>query len=322
MRPGGSGRAEADHRAADGGFRHAVAEAGFALGWAGVRRLPESAAYAAFREVADMLWRRQGPGVARLEANLRRVVGPELSGRELRRLSREGMRSYSRYWCDTFRLPDWDEQRLLGRVDTVGEAYLRDTLAAGSGLVAALPHMGNWDHVGAWACRTGLPVTTVAERLRPESLYDRFVAVRQGLGMEVLPLTGGANPMETLTARAREGHLVCLLAERDLRSRGVPVTFFGAPTTMPAGPAMVSLLTGAPLHPVSTSYDEGDGQTGGHRLVLTVGSRLEPPAVGTTRDKVTALTQALASSFEERIAAAPQDWHMLQRIWPEDGAPE
>jgi KDO2-lipid IV(A) lauroyltransferase len=204
----------------------------------------------------------------------------------------------------------------------VGEEHLRASTGPGQrGLVAALMHMGNWDHAGAWASLTGVPVVTVAERLRPERLYERFLAYREGLGMEILPLTGGQRDLlDVLTQRLRAGRLVPLLADRDLRSTGIPVELLGEPTSMPPGPAMLALRTGAALHPVSIWHeDDGTGRgPAGRRLVIRFHDEVRPPDVGTTREKVVAATQQVADVFGEAISAHPADWHMLQPLWLAD----
>ena len=285
----------------------------YALGWAAVRRLPEPVAYALFRRIADVVWRRRTASVVQLEANLRRAR-PESTYDELRALSKAGMRSYLRYWCDAFRLPDWSRDRVVGSVRVENEHYLRDTLSSGRGVVAALMHMGNWDHAGAWASLTGAPVVTVAERLRPERLYARFLAYREGLGMEILPLTGGEGDLlDTLSRRLREGRLVPLLADRDLRASGIPVGLLGEPTRMPPGPAMLALRTGAALHPVSIWYEPAGSRR--HRLVIRFHDEVLAPADGRTREKVTAMTQEVANVFGAAITAHPEDWHMLQPLW-------
>jgi phosphatidylinositol dimannoside acyltransferase len=163
---------------------------GFGVGATLVRIAPESLMRPLFRLIADVIRRRHGSSVRQLERNLRRVVGPEMPDAELRALVRDAMRSYGRYWLEFFRLPDLRSERILGRMLFTGEDVLVDALARGRGAVLALPHSGNWDHAGAWLVLRGHPFTTVAERLRPEALFDRFVAVREKLGMEVLPLTG------------------------------------------------------------------------------------------------------------------------------------
>jgi phosphatidylinositol dimannoside acyltransferase len=278
-----------------------VSDAAYAGGWALVRALPEDVAHAVFRAGADLAHRRGGPGVDRLRANLARVA-PD---RDLDRLTRDALRSYARYWCEVFRLPVIPRERVVSGMTTVGEARLRASTAAGRGTVMALPHSGNWDHAGAWCGATGVPFTTVAERLRPESLYDRFVAFRESLGMEVLPLTGGPRPpYDVLVDRLEAGGTLCLLADRDLSARGVDVRFFGATARMPAGPASLALRTGATLLPVTLSF-----RTDGWQVVWH-------PAVPHT--DVATMTQAMADAFAEGIAEHPADWHMLQRLWLDD----
>jgi KDO2-lipid IV(A) lauroyltransferase len=289
----------------------------YAGAWALVRRLPERVAYGSFDRVADVLWWRRGRAVRRLEANLRRAR-PSATPEQLRALSRAGLRSYLAYWCDAFRLPDWGRARVVGSVRVVHEDRLRASTGPGRrGLVAALMHMGNWDHAGAWATLTGAPVVTVAERLRPERLYERFLAYREGLGMEILPLTGGERDLlDVLARRLRQGRLVPLLADRDLRATGIPVDLLGEPTRMPPGPAMLALRTGAALHPVSIWHE--DVGLPRPRLVIEFHDEVLPPAGGTTREKVTAMTQQVADVFGAAIAAHPEDWHMLQPLWPAD----
>jgi phosphatidylinositol dimannoside acyltransferase len=289
----------------------------YAAAWAIVRRLPERTAYRVFDVVADLAWRRHGRSVRQLEANLARAV-PTADEAGLRDLSRAGMRTYLRYWCDVFRLPDWDADRVVSTVRVVGEEHLRASAGEGRrGLVAALAHMGNWDHAGAWATVTGVPVVTVAERLRPERLYARFLAYREGLGMEILPLTGGERDvLDVLSARLRAGRLVPLLADRDLRASGVEVELLGSRTTLPPGPAMLALRTGAALHPVSLWHEPGSQAV--PRLVIRFHDEVAPPAAGTTRERVTAMTQQVADAFGTAIAEHPSDWHMLQPLWPAD----
>jgi phosphatidylinositol dimannoside acyltransferase len=283
-------------------------DAAYGLGWALTRRVPEPVARAAFAALADQIWRRGGPGVRRLQANLRRAR-PDATDAEIARLSRAAMRSYLRYWCEAFRLPAWSREQVLQRTVTHDEHFLRDAYAAGRGVVAPLPHLANWDLAGAWACLTGMPLTTVAERLRPERLYRRFVDYRERLGMEVLPLTGGdGSPLRTLFDRARSGRLVCLVADRDLSAAGVQVDLLGAPARLPAGPAMVARTTGAALVPVTLAYD-------GPRLRI----RMHPPVEHMSgREGLRAMTQQVADAFTEGIRAHPHDWHMLQKVFVDD----
>ena len=279
-----------------------VTDASYGAGWALVRALPEPAARRLFDAGADLAFRRGGKGVERLRANLARVA-PDA---DLDALTRAALRSYARYWLEVFRLPVMRTEALVAGMHTVGEPAARAAVGSSRGVVFALPHSGNWDHAGAWFAATGVPFTTVAERLKPESLYDRFLEFRASLGMEVLPLTGGERPpFEVLAERLMAGGTICLMADRDLTPRGVDVEFFGATARMPAGPASLALKTGAALIPVHLAFRRPDGWQ------VTFYDEVAPSDVPT-------MTQRMAERFEAGIRQHPADWHMLQKLWLED----
>ncbi len=291
-----------------------LTDALYGLGWGTVKKLPEPVAVRLGRTIADLAWKQRGKGVQRLESNYARVV-PDASPERLAELSRAGMRSYLRYWMESFRLPAWSPERIKNGFDPKDVHYLTDGLASDRGVILALPHMANWDLAGAWVTtKLETPFTTVAERLKPETLYDRFVAYREGLGMEVLPHSGGS-AFGTLARRLRDGGLICLVAERDLSSSGVEVKFFGEATRMPAGPALLAQQTGALLLPVTLWYDESPVMQG------RVHPPVEVPETGTRAEKTSVMTQALADAFATGIADHPEDWHMLQRLWLADLEP-
>jgi len=286
-------------------------------GWRTVRLMPDAVAYPTFDRIADLVWTRRTKGAQRLRANLARVVDDPHDAPALDELTRDGLRSYMRYWCDAFRLPDWDTDRTMGTLRAVNMEILTDAVAAGGGAVGALPHMGNWDHAGAFVVGSGVPVTTVAERLKPEAVYEQFLAFREGLGMTIYPLQGEDDVLGRLEKAVRRNDFVPLLADRDLTVSGVPVTLLGERATMPAGPAALALRTGAPLIPVSTWYE---GRSPNHTVVMRFDEPIEVPD-GTGTDAVRLMTQRLADVFAARIREHPQDWHMLQRVFTADLTP-
>ncbi|MFF1262457.1 MULTISPECIES: phosphatidylinositol mannoside acyltransferase [unclassified Streptomyces] len=291
--------------------RERLVDALYGAGWSTVKKLPEPVAVRLGRTIADLTWRRRGKSVLRLESNLARVV-PDASPESLKELSKAGMRSYLRYWMESFRLPSWSADRVRNGFDIDDVHHLTDGLASDKGVILALPHLGNWDLAGAWVTtELETPFTTVAERLKPETLYDRFVAYRESLGMEVLPHEGGS-AFGTLARRLRAGGLVCLVADRDLSESGVEVKFFGDTARMPAGPAILAQQTGALLLPVTLWYDESPVMRG------RIHAPIEVPETGTRAEKTSVMTQALADAFATGIADHPEDWHMLQRLWLAD----
>ena len=283
-----------------------ITDWGYATGWMMVRAMPEFAARNVFD--AGALYASRNGGPAQLRKNLARVIGvapKDVPGS----LMRASLASYARYWREAFRLPTMDlhavGQELAKTV--VGDEHLDAVLAQGRGAVLALPHSGNWDMAGVWLAQTRGTFTTVAERLKPESLYRRFIIYRKSLGFEVIPLSGGEQPpFQLLSERLRDNKAVCLMAERDLSRSGVQVNFFGEPTRMPAGSAKLAITTGAALLPVHCWY-AGDAT----RIAIY-------PPLDCTSGDVGVITQALADTFARNIARCPADWHMLQPQWLAD----
>ena len=275
--------------------RESLVSAGFIAAWRGVRLLPEDTAHALFRRAADRLFARNGSGVRQLRENLA-VAAPEA---DLDELTRAGVRSYLRYWCEAFRLPSWPADDLVARTRTVGEEHLRAAYD-GPGAIVALPHTANWDWAGAWACATGMPVVAVAERLRPVRVYDEFVAFRESIGMEILPLDGAETMTGLVDAVARR-RLICLLSDRDLTGSGIEVDLLGSRAKVPAGPALLARRTGAAVIPASFAYD-------GRETVLTFHPPVEP-------GRPSHMMQTVADAFTSGIRAHPQDWHMMQKVF-------
>ncbi|MBC3185439.1 phosphatidylinositol mannoside acyltransferase [Corynebacterium sp. zg-331] len=279
---------------------------GYLAGWRAVRLLPEPWARWLFERGADIASDR-GRGMEQLRRNLARVVGPENVTRDL---VREATRSYARYWLEAFRLPTQARDGALGERlarFVCGAEHLAASAAKGRGVVLVLPHSGNWDMAGVYAVHACGSVVSVAERLRPEALFDAFVEYRESLGFDIFPLSGGTPPFPHLKEALGLGKVVCLLGERDIKRRGVEVEFFGETTTMPVGAVELCRQTGAPLHVVHCWFEGADSWG------FSVSEEIEVGEVGPTMQRV-------ADLFAAHIAAHPQDWHMLQPLWPSDVA--
>ena len=274
------------------------------VGWRLVRTLPEKRAYSLFSYIGRRAVKANGGSVQKLRFNLSRVK-PELSEIELDDLVSRAFDSYLRYWCDTFRIQDWSSQRIRESVTLTNGHLLLDPMRDNRGVVIALPHSGNWDHAGAYFCSIGIPLVTVAERLKPEALFTKFLEYRNSMGFEVLSLD--SRSFVTLMKRAREKRLIALVADRDLSRSGVNVDFFGFPSRMPAGPALLAIKTGVPLVVAHVSY-----RPVGIHINF---SEVAIPEKGSESEKISMVVQACADLFAKGIADHPEDWHMLQRIW-------
>ena len=289
------------------GFKDFLSAQLYLIGWKIVQVLPEKSAYRLFEKLGKIFYNRNGKAVQRLRSNLG-VVSPASSAVELERIVVNGISSYFRYWCDTFRFPGWSNQKILDSVTATNENLLKDPVAAGTGVIVALPHSGNWDHAGAYFCAQGIPLVSVAERVKPEKLFQKFLTYRQAMGMEILALD--SNTLPTLSNRLGEGKLIALVADRDFSKSGVEVDFFSKKAKMPIGPAVLSLRTGAPLITAQVSYNPNGIQ-------IDFLGPLTPRIEGSLEERAKDLVQQCADNFEMGITKHPEDWHMLQRIWIE-----
>ena len=293
------------------GIKPRLTDLGFAAAWYGVPKLPAGLTSRVTDTVSSVVASRPG-SLKQLRLNLRQVVGPEMPEHDLDDLVRRGMQSYARYWREAFAIRSWDFDDVIARTEVTGSDHIREPLARGQGVVVALTHSGNWDAAAIQVVRgTPTPMSSVAERLKPESLYLRFKKFREDLGVEVVPLTGGEVPATAvLQRRLREGKTITLLADRDFAGKGIPVELCGRAATMPSGPALMAIQTGAVLVPLELSFRPNGWAMEYHEPV-------EIPSEGRLRARVTVGVTQLAEHFTGFIRRNPQDWHMLQPVWPD-----
>jgi lauroyl/myristoyl acyltransferase len=260
--------------------------------------------------VAGLAALRPGDQRAMVERHQRRV-DPGLNGAELQRRVREVFRSYGRYYGESFRLPTIGADELDRGLTLEGFEHVEESLARGVGPMLVLPHLGSWEWCAYWLTRVRkVPVTAVVERVEPPALFDWFVEFRERIGMEIVPL--GPDAGRSIVKAIKQAQVIALLCDRDIAGGGTEVTFFGETTTLPSGPAVLALRTGAPLIPTAI-YDQGGGR---HHAVI----RPPIPAErrGSFREDVARITQAMASELEGLIRRRPEQWHMLQPNWPSD----
>ena len=246
-----------------------------------------------------------------IERHLRRVR-PTASDREIRSAARRAFSSYVRYWFESFRLPRLSVPTVERGISIDGFQHVLDGVAAGNGVILALPHLGGWEWAGRWMTAQGYRLTVVVEQLANAELFEWFRSLRADLGMTVVP--AGPDTAAVVSKALRANEVVCLLCDRDLQGGGIEVDFFGERTTLPGGPAMLSLRTGAVVLPVAVYFTD---RYNGHHAVV------HPPLPGrregvSLREDVECLTQQLARELESLVSTAPEQWHLFQPNWPSD----
>lgn len=285
---------------------------GFWFGWNVLWALPEKLSRKLFDGIAIWSWKRNIKGIRQLELNLSRVMDCEPHDPRVRLTSRKAMRSYMRYYCETFLLPRWSDERLIGSVRAENAEQVIEALKTG-GVVLTLPHAGNWDHAGAWCAKYLGSLATVAERLRPEGVFQKFLKMRTERGMTIMPLTGEGGTYEYLRDNVVKGKVVALLGDRDVAKNGMSNSFFGSKASLPIGAAVLAIDTGRPLFTCSPWYD-------GDTLVISFDSvvPVDVPSDISGRDrlrKAQEITAEVAARFENHLRAHPDNWHQLQPVW-------
>ncbi len=280
----------------------------YLFAWKLIAVLPEKSAYKLADYVSDRIYKKNGKGIKRLRGNYGRVM-PEYSPQKLEELTKLGMRSYLRYWFDTFRLSKWSKNRIISTTQVIRENLLRDPIQSKQGCIVALPHAGNWDHAAAYFCSTGITLTAVVEKLKPEAIFKKFLAYRESIGIEAISHKEKTIPI--LTERLQAGKLIALVADRDMSRNGIEVNFFGKTSKMPSGPAILAIKTGAPLITAYVRYTPGG-------IEIIFDETLKPTNSGNEEEQIKIITQSMADNFAKRIKENPVDWHMLQRIWVDE----
>lgn len=284
---------------------------GFWAGWNLLWLLPSAITSKLFDFAGIIAWRKHGQGIKQLELNLSRVTGLEPTSSQIRQLSKKAMRSYMRYYCETFALARWSEKEINNRVRTINAQPVLEAAKSG-GLILTLPHSGNWDLAGAWAAQNFGSLCTVAERLRPEGVFQKFLKMRKKVGITLMPLTGEGGTYEFLRQCVQEGKVVALLGDRDVGGNGMSNEFFGHRASLPIGAAMLALDTKQPLFTCATWFDD-------EQLVIEfdgpIDFEIEDVSGRERLRKAQEITAQVARRFENHILAHPHNWHQLQPIW-------
>jgi phosphatidylinositol dimannoside acyltransferase len=282
---------------------------GYQLGASALKRLPRPVAEAV-ADLAALAWWQATPNRrAVVAANLARATGLVPGAQALRPIVRDAFRSYARYWVDSTRLDPNDDAWFATHFHLEGQEHIEAALRANKGVILALPHLGSWEIGGLYGLQIHHPLTAVVEPLEPPELLDWFIAQREAIGLRVLRLDRAS--AGALVELLESGAILALVADRNLAGDGVEVELFGARTRLPAGPATLAVRTGAALLPCAIYQDKG-GVHRGRALAALPAERTEAGL----RADVRRITQDLARDFEQLIAAAPEQWHAFQPIWP------
>ena len=246
-----------------------------------------------------------------VQRHMRRSLGPSPGNKAVKIAARKAFASYARYWVESFRLPTRSDKELSRGIEVPDYRFVEEALSRGNGVILALPHLGGWEWAGFWMATVNrLPITVVVEPIEPPQLFSWFVNFRSKLGMNVVPL--GPSAGAEIARALKRNEIVCLLCDRDISGTGIEVTFMGEDTTLPGGPALMALRTGAVVLPTAVYFEPNGKHLGLVRPPLDV------TRSGTIKEDVVQVTSQLAEELEFLIRQDPEQWHLFQPNWPSD----
>ena len=242
---------------------------------------------------------------------MKRSLDSDHDDKAIKVAARKAFASYARYWIESFRLPTRSGTQLSKGIEVPDYRFVEEALGRGNGVILALPHLGGWEWAGFWMATVNkLPITVVVEPIKPPQLFKWFARFRSKLGMKVVPL--GPSAGTEIVAALKRNEIVCLLCDRDISGGGIEVTFLGERTTLPGGPALMALRTGATVLPTAVYFEPK-----GKHLGL-VRAPIDTSRKGTIKEDVVNVTTRLAEELEFLIRRAPEQWHLFQPNWPSD----
>ena len=245
-----------------------------------------------------------------VKRNMLRVHKGQITNLEIDQKTKQAFVSYAKYWIDSAKMQSLTDYHIDAGFTVEGFEHIENAWSEGPGPILALPHLGGWEWAGRWlTCRPKFEVTVVVEPQQPKELFEFMMSYRESFGMNVIPL--GPNAGKKVIKAIKSNHVVCLLCDRDIEGTGVKVSFFGEETTIPAGPATLSIRTGAKIIPVAV-YQRARSH---HAIVKPP---LNSMRQGSLREDVARISQKIAGSFEELILLEPEQWHLMSPNWPSD----
>lgn len=268
--------------------------------------LPIRISYAIAIAIGQLVYTSWGEKRRSAIANMRCVLGPDVSEAVVRRMARNSFRHYCKYVVEFLRFGRRSEE-VAALVNTTGLHNIDAALEAGKGAIIVGLHFGNWDLAGAVLASRGYPVNVVAESFEPAKLNALIQKPRLNSGLRIIPVDAASHGV---LRALRRNEILGLLIDRPDFKDGVPVRFCGAITSVPAGAAALALRTGARILPGILVRLPNNTFRG------IVGPAIAFEPTGDYEHDIQALTQRVFEALEAFVYAYPDQWYMFRPMWP------
>jgi KDO2-lipid IV(A) lauroyltransferase len=268
---------------------------------------PPSIGYAAAEALGSLGWLLAKRERAKAMRNLKLAFGSELGDRELRRIVRGMFAHYSKIGYEVTRLAKLSRKQVERWVEFEGLELAEEAIRSSRGVIAATGHIGNWELMGAAVARLGVPMNVIARRLYNPRLNDFVIDIREKAGVKTI-LRESDDSAKRILRCLRNGELLALLIDQDIRVEGCFVDFFGRPAFTPTGAAALAHRTGALLLAASIQRLEG-----GRHLVRAVPVEIDRQS--DPEHAIIAATAEITARLEGWIRERPEQWCWNHDRW-------
>ncbi len=210
-------------------------------------------------------------------------------------------------YYDLLRLRSVDRDKFLDLLEVRGREHLDAAIAAGKGAVIVSAHIGNFSVVGKYPSTIGIRTAIIAEKVKPAGLFNYMVRLRSAAGIDIFP--PGREAIPPILRLLRSNGVLLVAGDRDVSRQGIEVEFFGEPASLPAGPALLAMRTGAALIPAYTV------RTSSRKSVVHIKPPLELVRTHDREADLLTNVQIIARELEKMISHDPTQWAVLQRVW-------
>ena len=268
-----------------------------------VTRLPRAVSYAIGDAATWVACRWMRDGTRAIVDNLR-VVRPDASEKELKRLALLTYRSYGRDTIDFIRSLAMNRSEFEPMMVSIDRDRLDDLWAERRGVVIVGGHFGNWE-LGGVALRLlhGDRITVVGKSEASPAVGEIRRRMRESLGIETIEIGQMLETALRIRRLLAANGIVAMLLDRHLGRDRIDASRFFGPAEAGISlrtPAMIGYLSGAPLLPAFMIRQADD------RFVGALG---DPIMVDSTKPTEEAASrrrrEAFAAQLEDRIRRQP-----------------
>lgn len=232
---------------------------------------------------------------------------PEKGKKEREKILAESYESM--IWTGVEMLAWQHDPSLIDRmvVEISGREHVEKALRDGRGAVLFSAHLGSWELGAAW-CSRHFPFYGLVRHSDSPFQRELIETLRERSGLRTISKDSSMKHVVTLL---KNNEMIGALADQHWGDGGMMVPFFGQETSTAPGPAAFSMLTGAPMIPVSFTRLEP------FKFRLIVGKPLEHPKEMKREEAVRCLTIRMNEEYERMIRANPGQWLWQHRRFRE-----